>query len=262
MSSIVPLSIPQKKILNSLSMALGYQNIVTISNCMTRVRISVKDPSLLADNEFFLRLNAQGIIREDNFIHLIYGKLSPQLAFQLKLVYNSLNNIFILELLNSLQGSKNIKSLTHTENQITLFVNSTTKIDPKLVQKVSQTHNIPIQQTNDSITLVTGNATQDIFTQIQYVLLFWEIVQSIFIINSLKLSSITDITRTNYTLKISTTVPIELDTVIWSNYGLDVSPNSVSEKEIFIQNISDELFDYLLEYYHFLINDFSFFDKK
>lgn len=262
MSSIVSLSSSQKKTLNSLFMALGYQNIVTISNCMTRIRINIKDPSLLADNEFFLKLNAQGIIREDNFIHLIYGKLSPQIASQLKLVYNSLNDIFILELLNSLQGAKNIKSLTHTDKQIIILVNSTIKIDPKILQKVSQTHNVPIQQTNNTITLTTGDLTQDIFTQIQCNLLFWDTIQSIFIINSLKISNIIDITRTNYTLKISTTVPIEANTTIWGHYGLEVSPNSLSDNEIFIQNISDELFDSLSEYYHFLINDFSFFDKK
>ena len=264
MSSIAPLSVSssQKKFFNSLYMALGYQNLVNISNCMTRIRINIKDPSLLADNEFFLKLNAQGIIREDDFIHLIYGKLSPQIASQLKLVYNSLNNTYIIELLNSLQSAKNIKSLTHTDKQITLLVNSTTKIDPKILQKVSKTHNIPIQLTNNSLSLTTGETTQEIFTQIQYALLFWDTIQSIFIVNSLKLSNIIDITRTNYTLKIDTSIPVELDTVVWNSYGLDILPNSVSENEIFIQNISDELFDSLSEYYHFLINDFSFFDKK
>ena len=262
MSSIVPLSISQKKTLNSLSMALGYQNIVTISNCMTRVRINIKDPSLLANNEFFLKLNAQGIIREDNFIHLIYGKLSAQLAFQLKLVYKSLNNIFILGLLNSLQGAKNIKSLTYTNNQITILVNSITKIDPKFLQKISQIHNVPIQQIDNSIILSTGNTTQEIFTQIQCALLFWDTIQSIFIVNFLKVSNIIEISRTNYTLKISTQTPIEINSTIWGHYGLEILPNSVSENEMFIQNISDELFDSLSEYYHFLINDFSFFDKK
>ena len=264
MSSIPHLSVSssQKKFFNSLSMALGYNNLVTISNCMTRIRINVKDPSLLADSEFFLKLNAQGIIREDDFIHLIYGKLSPQIASQLKLVYNSLNNVFIIKLLNSLQGAKNIKSFTHTDKQITLLINSTIEINPQLLQKVSQIHDIPIQLINNSITLVTGDTTQEIFTQIQYALLFWDTIQSIFIINSLKLSNIIDITRTNYTLKIDTSIPVELDTVVWNSYGLDVLPNSVSENEIFIQNISDELFDSLSEYYHFLINDFTFFDKK
>ena len=262
MSYISPLSSSQKKTLSSLAMALGYQNIVTISNCMTRIRINIKDPSLLADNEFFLKLNAQGIIREDNFIHLIYGKLSPQIASQLKLIYNSLNNIFILELLNCLQGAKNIKSLTHTDNQITILVNSIIAIDIQLLKKTSQTYSTPIQQTNNTISLSTGDITQEIFTQIQYTLLFWDTIQSIFIINSLKLSNIIEISRTNYTLKISTQTPIEANATIWGHYGLDVLPNSVSENEMFIQNISDELFDSLSEYYHFLINDFSFFDKK
>ncbi|MDK2818708.1 MAG: PTS transporter subunit EIIB [Spirochaetota bacterium] len=256
------ISISQKKILNKLAMALGYYNITKISNCMSRIRIEVVNPSLLACDKSFLLLNTQGIIREDNFIHLIYGKISSQLAFQLNLLYKALNNTFTLELINLLQGSKNIQKLTHTDKQITIFINDSIEINQQLLQDLSHTHNIIIQQKNNSILLLVDQNMQEIFTIIQYTLLFWDTIQSLFIINTLKISNITNITRTNYTLKIDTAVPIAINTTIWGYYGLETSPNSVSENEIYIHNISNELFESLLEYYHFLINGNDFFDKK
>ncbi len=64
----------QNDILAAIVSALGgKENISDIDACITRLRITVKDIQLVAQDEVFKALNAKGVIRSGNGIQLIYG---------------------------------------------------------------------------------------------------------------------------------------------------------------------------------------------
>lgn len=51
----------------------GRENIVDITNCATRLRITLKDSSLMASDEAFVPLGSRGIMHNNNAIQIIYG---------------------------------------------------------------------------------------------------------------------------------------------------------------------------------------------
>lgn len=51
----------------------GADNINTIDNCYTRLRLTVKNPALLKENILEQRINAKGVIQQDNHIQVVYG---------------------------------------------------------------------------------------------------------------------------------------------------------------------------------------------
>ena len=51
----------------------GKDNIVTVTNCMTRLRLSVKDESIIADDAEFKKYNAKGVVRKGKAIQVIIG---------------------------------------------------------------------------------------------------------------------------------------------------------------------------------------------
>jgi PTS system maltose and glucose-specific IIC component len=60
-----------KKIIDHLG---GKENIESISNCATRLRVTVKDASLVFDDDTWVnQLEAKGIVRTNNTIQIIYG---------------------------------------------------------------------------------------------------------------------------------------------------------------------------------------------
>lgn len=51
----------------------GRDNIESLANCATRLRVSVKNPSLVSANDSFKKLGAHGVITSDSYIQVIVG---------------------------------------------------------------------------------------------------------------------------------------------------------------------------------------------
>lgn len=52
----------------------GKDNIDSVSNCATRLRVNVKDPSLVADDDFWMEnLEAKGVVKKNSAYQIIYG---------------------------------------------------------------------------------------------------------------------------------------------------------------------------------------------
>lgn len=51
----------------------GKENIESLTNCMTRLRVKVKDPSLVADDETFKKYGAYGLVKKEKQIQVIDG---------------------------------------------------------------------------------------------------------------------------------------------------------------------------------------------
>lgn len=62
-------------ILTGIIQALGgSDNILSVDSCFTRVRLTLRDPSLAAeDTEFTRKYNAKGVVRVGNGIQIVYG---------------------------------------------------------------------------------------------------------------------------------------------------------------------------------------------
>lgn len=51
----------------------GKENIEDVTNCMTRLRVSVKDASLVRENEYFTGIGAHGLVKAGNAVQVIVG---------------------------------------------------------------------------------------------------------------------------------------------------------------------------------------------
>ncbi len=51
----------------------GRENIVLVDACMTRLRVTVKDPSKVADTPAWKAEGAKGLVKKDTGIQAIYG---------------------------------------------------------------------------------------------------------------------------------------------------------------------------------------------
>lgn len=65
----------------------GSDNIASVNNCATRLRVGVKDANLLADDTAFTKGGAHGVVRNGNVIQVIVGLDVPQVrdAFEREL---------------------------------------------------------------------------------------------------------------------------------------------------------------------------------
>ena len=50
----------------------GKANIQTMENCITRLRVTLADPSLL-NEELINKTGSRGIVKKDNDIQIVYG---------------------------------------------------------------------------------------------------------------------------------------------------------------------------------------------
>lgn len=63
----------------------GESNIVNLGNCMTRLRVTVKDISLVEDDETWKKdLQAIGVVRKGNALQIIYGTRVTMIASDVK----------------------------------------------------------------------------------------------------------------------------------------------------------------------------------
>lgn len=57
----------------------GKDNIVDVTNCATRLRLTVKDPDLVASDAVFRQVGAQGLVKNGGAIQIIVGLSVPSL---------------------------------------------------------------------------------------------------------------------------------------------------------------------------------------
>lgn len=63
----------------------GRDNIDSVTNCATRLRVTVKDPSLVAEDSVWVeRLEAQGVVRNNKGFQIIYGPRVMAIATKVK----------------------------------------------------------------------------------------------------------------------------------------------------------------------------------
>jgi PTS system arbutin-like IIC component len=51
----------------------GKDNVVDVTSCATRLRVTVKDPSLVKEDKYFLSIGAHGLVVKENNIQVIVG---------------------------------------------------------------------------------------------------------------------------------------------------------------------------------------------
>lgn len=66
-------SIFQEEAAGFLAALGGKENIESVTNCMTRLRLSIKDESLVKDDAEFKKYNAKGVVRKGKAIQVIIG---------------------------------------------------------------------------------------------------------------------------------------------------------------------------------------------
>jgi PTS system IIBC component len=64
----------KKELIDDIVVSLGgAENIENIDACITRLRVTVKDPSVVSDDARWKELQAKGIIRSGKGIQIVYG---------------------------------------------------------------------------------------------------------------------------------------------------------------------------------------------
>lgn len=67
----------------------GSENIVTVTNCATRLRVTVKDDSIVAsDDDWKAYLQAVGVVHGNNSLQVIYGVQVQNIATKVKDILN------------------------------------------------------------------------------------------------------------------------------------------------------------------------------
>lgn len=64
----------------------GAENIDSVSNCATRLRVNVKDSSLVEDTPFFQNAGALGLVKKKNAVQVIVGLSLPNVREEFELL--------------------------------------------------------------------------------------------------------------------------------------------------------------------------------
>lgn len=70
----------------------GIENIADVTNCATRLRVTVKDMEIVKDAEVFKEGGAHGIMKKGNLIQIIVGLSVPQVRTKFEQLLNEKNN--------------------------------------------------------------------------------------------------------------------------------------------------------------------------
>ncbi|MGL4677444.1 MAG: hypothetical protein ACRCWI_07230 [Brevinema sp.] len=249
LNSINPTQSTQKSLVISLFIALGLKNITSIEYCLSRIRITVTDPTLLAEDHVFLQHQAQGVTRNGDSIHLIYSQKSVYLACQLQILLDTFTNITILELISYFQGINSLNNITHFDSEIKIYFHNIAHLQQIPIEKIKKMY--PCRIYNNILEITTPNATE-LAHQIEYAIFYWDFIQSAFILQQIPIAYIEAIHQSNYILNLTLNKVISYNTEHWLAVGLSIENNKLNPLEMSISNCSEELFRTLLTYYHFL----------
>ena len=79
----MPSNEPIQGILDGLG---GTGNVVGITPCMTRLRVTVADPAAVADDAAFATLGVLGVFRAGSSVQVVVGTRAPELAEEISSV--------------------------------------------------------------------------------------------------------------------------------------------------------------------------------
>lgn len=152
----------------------GEKNILKIDNCLSRIRITLNNINICADDQLFLNLNASGIIRTSKEIHLIFGPQSALIKQNLEISKEILEDHEIILLLQVLQGPDNIKNIEIINNTLVfqLYNNENTIIP--------YSNNFFALKTLENNNIITWNdryiSAQNIVDRLQSAINFWDFI--------------------------------------------------------------------------------------
>lgn len=234
----------QKSLIISLFLSLGgAKNINSITNCMSRIRIIVKNPLLLGSDETFLALGVYGVIRQKRNIHLIYQKYSIQLSYHLSYLLAFYNDSFALSLLLLSQGADNVDRISVEDNTVYIHLKNSITIDSILLKELNQKHSVFYHISISTIEIKSSDI--DLSTKLQYGALFWELIQSQYIIHNIGSSQIINFSFYNYTTKIYVQNINGITNTQWLCLGITHITKSIEEQEIQISPTSECLLSVL-----------------
>lgn len=152
----------------------GEKNILKIDNCLSRIRITLNNTNICADDQLFLNLHASGIVRTGQEIHLIFGPQSKLIKQNLEIFKEILEDHDIILLLQTLQGSDNIKNIEIINNILAFQLHNNEKImtpySNHLFTLKTQDNNTIINWSDDRI------PAQNICERLQSAMNFWDFI--------------------------------------------------------------------------------------
>lgn len=153
----------------------GEKNILKIDNCLSRIRITLSNINICADDQLFLNLNASGIVRSGQEIHLIFGPQSALIKQNLEIFKEILEDHGIILLLQVLQGPDNIKNIEIINNMLAFQLHNTENII------TPYSNNLFTLKTQENNTIVISwndhhIPAQNIFERLLSAINFWDFI--------------------------------------------------------------------------------------
>ncbi len=244
-SLLNPLFVTQKNLITSLYIALGADNIKSVDSCMSRIRLTVHDTSKVADDSSFLNLKAKGVVREGDAVHLIYGQNSPVMAVQLKNAASIMDNEVISDLMKIFQKTKYIINIAKVQDGVKVFFHPAPHITQDAVMQFQKKHKIHSTLKND---VMEFKADEEFARQLQNTVLYWDLVQSNFILS--RAGEVLDVRQNNYDIILTLKNPVDIDG--WEQQGVYAEYSTINPSELVIQDCNEEFCNTFFEYCDFL----------
>lgn len=244
-----PIYLTYKPLTTSLFLALGLTNIKEIEYCMSRIRILVKDSKIIAEDSIFLEMQAKGVIREGNSIHLIFGQNSVIIGEQLQILLDIFKDKSIIQLFLILKGIRNIKTINLGKKNIQIILNDISYIDQSLLSTLN-TSNTNYKLVEDGIDIECNNI-EVLGIKLQYTMLYWDLIQGVHLFEYIPVDYIEQIDQANYGLQITLLKPINIIMDDWKKLDLSIEKNALDSKILLINGSTQELFDICLKYLSF-----------
>ena len=260
MNSII-ISPAQISHITDLFLALGGEkNILSVTNCMSRVRIAIHSDELLDDEEIFLSLNAKGIIREKGQIHLVYGQYSGILKEHLSFLLDTLKDKTVLKLLFLSQGISCIKSIKASDSEVHVLFSKNISMDRPLFEELNKIYKLSYDEVK--LLLKIRSSDVELATKLNYGVFFWDLILASDFLNSIDAHYIEDFSSHNYKLTIHLNKMLPISDNPWKHLGIKTVHQSIEEQEMRLSPITDGFLPILNKYYSLLEKQKSFFDKK
>lgn len=152
----------------------GEKNILKIDNCLSRIRITLSNTNICADDQLFLNLNASGIVRTGQEIHLIFGPQSKLIKQNLEIFKEILEDHDIILLLEILQGPDNIKNIKIINNMLAFQLHNNENIT------IPYSNNLFTLKTHEDHTIISWNdhhiPANNICKRLQSAINFWDFI--------------------------------------------------------------------------------------
>lgn len=125
---------PTKQAVDILNLLGGENNILVLSSCITRVRVSLKDTTNVdsVDEKKLKDLGILKIVKNGNFIHLVMGSISEKIVLEIESILvcgTKEPSELSLELLDAFGGKQNIIDVDACLTRLRVFVDNINLVD-------------------------------------------------------------------------------------------------------------------------------------